>query len=254
MNGLMQWLLTPISGAAHHEIAPWAFWHARLMVLAWAILLPLGVLVARFFKIMPGQGWPAVRDNKTWWHAHRVLQYGGMALMLAGIGLAWGNARGVSQAAAWHAILGWGVLGLGLMQLASAWARGSKGGPTDVRLRGDHYDMTPGRVAFESVHKAGGYAAILLSIATIVLGLVVADAPRWMGLALALWWLLLASAFVVLQRQGRCIDTYQAIWGPGSGTAASRKRPVGWGIRRYTAAQWQRKFGQRHTPGRTPQR
>ena len=66
--------------------------------------------------------------------------------------------------------------------------------------------------------------------------------------------LLMASAFVVLQRQGRCIDTYQAIWGPGSGTAASRKRPVGWGIRRYTAAQWQRKFGQRHTPGRTPQR
>jgi hypothetical protein len=171
MNGLMQWLLAPISGAAHHEIAPWAFWHARLMVLAWAILLPLGVLVARFFKIMPGQDWPAVRDNKTWWHAHRVLQYGGMALMLAGIGLAWGNARGVSQAAAWHAILGWGVLGLGLMQLASAWARGSKGGPTDVRLRGDHYDMTPGRVAFESVHKAGGYAAILLSIATIILGL-----------------------------------------------------------------------------------
>jgi hypothetical protein len=31
-----------------HELAPWVQWHGRLMVLAWVILLPLGVLIARF--------------------------------------------------------------------------------------------------------------------------------------------------------------------------------------------------------------
>ena len=70
----MDWLLAPASGAAEHHIAPWAAWHGRLMVLAWAVLLPVGVLVARFFKVMPGQDWPLRLDNKSWWHAHRLLQ------------------------------------------------------------------------------------------------------------------------------------------------------------------------------------
>lgn len=243
MNAIAQWLLTPISGSAQHEIAPWAFWHARLMVLAWAILLPLGVLAARFFKILPGQDWPAVRDCRAWWHAHRALQYGGTALMLAGLALVWGRSGATSPLALWHGRIGVGVLLLGLAQLLSAWLRGSMGGPSDKRLRGDHYDMTPWRVAFERVHKAGGYAALLLAGVAIALGLLLADAPRWMALALTLWSLALVAAFALLQAQGRCIDTYQAIWGPETQTAASRQRPVGWGVKRYTAAQWRQKFG-----------
>ncbi|OGA49168.1 MAG: hypothetical protein A3G25_13415 [Betaproteobacteria bacterium RIFCSPLOWO2_12_FULL_63_13] len=44
----IEWLMTPISGAAVHHVEPWASLHGRLMVFAWAILMPIGILIARF--------------------------------------------------------------------------------------------------------------------------------------------------------------------------------------------------------------
>ena len=38
-------------------------------------------------------------------------------------------------------------------------------------------------------------------------------------------------ACVVLQRRGRAIDTYQAIWGPGAEHPGNQRKPIGWGIR-----------------------
>lgn len=243
MTDWLHWLMTPISGAQTHSIAPWAYWHARLMVLAWAFALPLGVMAARFFKVTPGQDWPQVKDNKAWWRAHRSLQYTGVIAMLFGLYLALGQGSGRTAAALWHARLGWAVVALGVLQIGVAWGRGSKGGPTGLQMAGDHYDMTPWRTAFEWTHKAGGYLALLIAVAAVFTGLTAADAPRWMWLAIGLWWLSLVVAFAVLQGQGRCMDTYQAIWGPDTGTEASRKRPIGWGVRRYTASQWTQKFG-----------
>jgi hypothetical protein len=53
-----------------------------------------------------------------------------------------------------------------------------------------------------------------------------------MPLVLALWWALLGAAFARWQRAGRCIDTYQAIWGPDPAHPGNRRPPVGWGVRR----------------------
>jgi hypothetical protein len=55
LAGWLAWLQVPLSGSAEHRIADWASWHARLMVLGWAVLLPLGALIARYFKVMPRQ-------------------------------------------------------------------------------------------------------------------------------------------------------------------------------------------------------
>ena len=115
-------------------------------------------------------------------------------------------------------------------------ARGSKGGPTSEQLRVDHYDMTPYRVWFERLHKSLGWLAVLGAIAVIVLGLVVADAPRWMLVVLGLWWLALTVAAWLWQRQGRCVDTYQAIWGPDPTLPGNRRAPIGWGVARAAAA------------------
>ena len=131
---------------------------------------------------------------------------------------------------------------LGVAQAAAGFLRGSKGGPGEPTVRGDHYDMTPHRNAFEKTHKSLGYAALLLAIGSVLMGLVVADAPRWMLLAIGLWWLVLIVAFVALQSQGRCIDTYQAIWGPDAVHPGNRTRPNGWGIRRYSAASFAKQF------------
>jgi hypothetical protein len=85
---MWDWLLTPLSGATDHQLAPWAYWHARCMVLAWAVLVPAGALAARFFKVTPRQTWPQQLDNKAWWHAHRTLQWAGIAIMSLGALLA----------------------------------------------------------------------------------------------------------------------------------------------------------------------
>jgi preprotein translocase subunit SecG len=224
--------MTPLSGAADHAIAPWAYWHARSMVLAWGVLLPLGALLARFFKVRPGQNWPALTDDKLWWHGHQALQWSGVVLMTVGVWLAWGYGAGASAVARWHGWLGWGLCAAGWLQVVGALMRGSKGGPTDAQLRGDHYDMTTRRKFFEVLHKSLGWLALLFAVLVLLLGLVAADAPRWMLLVLGLWWLALGAAFAWLQARGQCIDTYQAIWGPLSAHPGNRIEPIGWGVRR----------------------
>ncbi len=228
----LDWLATPLSGAAQHHIAPWAYWHARCMVLGWGVLLPLGALAARYFKVTPGQRWPQQLDNKAWWHAHRTLQWAGIAAMSLGAWLAWGHGSGAGTAARLHAAAGWALVVLGWLQIAAGLWRGSKGGPTDDTLRGDHYDMTPRRIGFERWHKGLGWLAVLAASGVTALGLVVADAPRWMALMLAAWWVLLVLAAWRWQRQGRCVDTYQAIWGPDPRHPGNHIEPIGWGIRR----------------------
>ena len=234
---LWDWLMVPLSGAAHHALPDGVAWHARLMVLAWGVLLPLGALAARYFKVTAAQPWPQALDNPAWWHGHRVLQWGGAGLMTAGLGVILATEPGVGRGGAgglshWHTWVGWAVVVLGWGQIASGLARGSKGGPTDAAMRGDHYDMTPWRRGFERLHKGLGWLAVVGGVVAIGLGLRVADAPRWMPLVLLLWWSCLVVAAVRLQRRGRCIDTYQAIWGPDPVHPGNRRTPIGWGVRR----------------------
>ena len=228
----MDWLNTPLSGNATHHIAPWAMWHARSMVLAWGFLFPLGAFAARFFKVLPQQNWPARLDHTGWWHAHRVFQWSGFALMGLGLYMVDGQAGGQGALAQFHARAGWFIVTLGTVQVASALLRGSKGGPGADQFRGDHYDMTPWRILFERLHKSLGWLSLVASIGVILAGLVLVDAPRWMGLSLLAWWLALGYAFTRLQRAGRCIDTYQAIWGPDPAHPGNQRKPVGWGVRR----------------------
>ncbi len=242
LNDGLTWLLLPLSGNPNHELSFWASWHGRIMVLCWGVLLPLGVMAARFFKVMPSQNWPTVLDNKAWWKTHLHGQAAAVALACVGVVLIWSTAGGATQMALWHGYMGWTVMALGLLQVAAGLARGSKGGPEEPQTRGDHYDMTARRNRFEYTHKSLGYAALLLALSTVFMGLVVADAPRWMLLAISLWGLVLAAGFVWLQRQGRCIDTYQAIWGPDTAHPGNRIKPIGWGIRRYTAVSFAKQF------------
>lgn len=232
---MIDWLLTPLSGSALHHVAPAVSWHARGMVLAWGVLLPLGALVARYCKVTPRQDWPRELDNKFWWHAHRTLQYAGVGLALAAVALllwAGGGDSAAAESHRTHRVLGWTVLALGVLQVALGSLRGSKGGPTAATMRGDHYDMTPHRQWFERLHKSLGWLAVALAVPAIALGLRAADAPRWMPLVLGLWWAALAVAAWRLQRAGRCLDTYQAIWGPDPVHPGNRRPPIGWGVHR----------------------
>lgn len=240
----LDWLMTPLSGAPVHGISGWVSWHGRLMVFSWGTALPSAILIARYFKVTPKQAWPEELDNKFWWHVHRSLAVISALLCLLALGLVLASTqgRGLRLPTSVHAWIGWLVLVLLAVQLTSAFLRGTKGGPTDPRrsplgelvdLHGDHYDMTRRRYWFERIHKSAGYAALMLSLIAILTGLSLADAPRWMPIAFGFAWSGFISAFAYWQRRGRCVDTYQAIWGTGLEHPGNSKKITGFGVRRF---------------------
>lgn len=250
LGAAWHWLLTPISGSSVHHIAPAVAWHGRLMVFAWGLLMPVIVLIARFYKVTPKQDWPRALDNPFWFVTHRRWGYWLGAIAAVGLFAVLPHAIGgdsdikATRSGSGHHFFGWALLVLCAVQLLSSALRGSHGGPVNPFTRqprppeqwpGDHYCMTRRRVSFEYLHKWLGWLMAAWSIAAILTGLWSADAPRWMWIALGLWWFVQVAAFAILQLQGRCIDTYQAIWGVDPDLPGNRRlKPIGFGIRRYS--------------------
>jgi hypothetical protein len=226
----MDWLLAPIDATRTHEVAGAIAWHGRLMVLAWGVLVPGAILVARFYKVWPGQNWPDDLDNPAWWRIHWVTQSVAIAMALVALLLVFQSSH--SDAASFHKWLGYGVIVLGAIQVVGGMLRGSKGGHTDTQMRGDHFDMSRRRVLFEIIHKSMGYVAALFGGTAILSGLWKANAPNWMFLAICLFWCALAAIFLNLQVRGRALDTYQAIWGADPELPGNQRNPIGWGISR----------------------
>ena len=204
------------------------------MVLGWAVLAPIAILIARFFKVVPGQDWPNEVDNLLWWRSHWIGQ--SVVLGLTAIGLSLVLPLNLS-AMSLHNWLGLVLVAFLAVQVLLGIFRGSKGGPTTSDMRGHHYDMTPWRHMFEALHKSLGYAALGLSMAVILTGLWKANAPVWMWIALITWWSSLILLFVIFQRRGMAVDTYQAIWGADSRHPGNRLPHPGWGVRRWQEAE-----------------
>ena len=231
----MEWLLAPVDPSRAHEVGFAISWHARAMVLAWGVLAPLAVLMARYFKVMPGQNWPRELDNQTWWRSHWMGQSLVVGLSIFALALVlpadW-------SAMSLHMWCGYGLLVAMFIQVILGICRGSKGGPTapaaDGSHRGHHYDMTPHRRAFEAAHKGLGYVTLFLGFLTILLGLWQANAHVWMWGALVGWWIVLGLTVVFLQKRGMAVDTYQAIWGDDPIHPGNRLPDPGWGMRRVS--------------------
>ncbi|WP_415403399.1 cytochrome b561 domain-containing protein [Tateyamaria sp. SN3-11] len=228
---MWEWLLAPVDAARAHEVGLALSWHARLMVAAWTFLVPIGIIAARFFKIWPGQNWPQELDNQAWWTTHRVCQYSATVLMIIGLILILSRPTLVAVLPGPHSLIGWTVLALAGTQIVGGILRGTKGGPTDADIRGDHFDMTPRRLAFEYAHKSIGYIAWVLSVLAVFSGLWQANGPNWMWLSLILWYLGLIAAFAWLQAKGRAIDTYQAIWGTDPTLPGNQRPTIGIGVK-----------------------
>lgn len=230
---MLEWLLSPIDAARAHDVSFAVSWHARAMVLSWGVLAPLAVLIARFFKVLPNQNWPDELDNRFWWRSHWIGHTFVLGLSIIGFALvlpaSW-------QEMTLHRWMGYTVLALLVIQVSLGLMRGSKGGPSAIEpessIRGDHYDMTPRRRVFEALHKSTGYGVLLLSMGTILMGLWDANGPRWMWLVLVIWWGLLMCLFVILQKRGMAMDTYQAIWGTDAAHPGNQRQKPSWGMRR----------------------
>ena len=235
VNDILRWLFSSWDSNRPHQIDFGSQWHARMMFLAWGILLPCGILMARFFKITPKQNFPHELDNQLWWYSHVYLQAIGCIIsFLSLLFILYYNSHNID--APLHRLLGWATMILCSIQILLGQFRGTKGGPTypapDGSWRGDHYDMTTYRYVFEYIHKILGYVTLLCSWGTTLSGLWYVNAPKGMVLFILLFWAGLISIFVFLQRQGRAVDTYQAIWGTDPKHPGNTKKIVGWRIKR----------------------
>ena len=176
-------------------------------------------VVARYYKVMPGQDFPRVVENLTWWRWHRGLQCTGVAVSTCAPAIILSETGGRFDTL--HGRCGLAVMTLGWVQVGSAFLRGTKGGPTDGSAapqdpstwRGDHYDMTRRRRAFEAWHKPAGWAGTVLAGVTILLGLQLIGTPAWLLFVVACLQAGACLALVDGAVRSRWIDTYASLWG-----------------------------------------
>lgn len=185
--------------------------HAGLMLCAWSVCFPIGVLIARFFKVTHAQKFPEQLDNQYWWIWHQILQYLGILLATVATLINWQHGGFGSTL---HAKLGLLLVVLAWAQAVSSWLRGTKGGPSDVNLKGDHFDMTLRRKVFEHWHKSLGWLCLLTSQWVLGLGLQLVGVAFWVCITVpTLNVAFFCLVFWRLSKQKRWITTYEAIWG-----------------------------------------
>lgn len=130
--------------------------HGALMLIGWGFLLPSGVLVAKFFRILP---------NGLWFKIHRAVQSLGLVCTIAGFIIAlvnfdvFSSGGGISFI---HGCLGATTMTLGLFQPLNAF----------IRPHPNQEGQEPNklRTIWEIVHKSSGYGACLLAVCTIGIG------------------------------------------------------------------------------------
>ena len=139
--------------------------HGVLMLLGWGVLLPAGVLIARYLK------W----KGPLWLKLHIGLQISGLALGLAGLILALLQFGPLGGSLGGHSLMGLLVSALGLLQPINGVLRPKKGAIS-----------TPRRRAWEVVHKGVGWFALALAVPTLVTGMLTLDKQEGIALPAAL--------------------------------------------------------------------
>ena len=230
------WIFDPIDSSRPHLIDDVTRWHARLMSLGWSFFFPVAIIAARFFKVTPQQRFPEQIDNQWWWDMHRICVALGTVAVAAAFCFIYFASNGGVVASSPHQYAGWTALALMFVQIFGGLLRGTRGGPKMPRytgaFRGDHFDMTTRRIVFERIHKSIGYIALATAWFATVAGLWSVNAPIWIWLLVIVWWAVLCAFAIRLQRQGRAIDTYQAIWGTHPTLIGNQRASVGKGVRR----------------------
>ena len=192
LTSWLDWLNTPLHDGPLDDVNPVDFWHGVLMGTAGAVLVPVAVLAARYWKIVPGQDWPRIINHRGWQRVHGLCGVAAMLCLVVGVAMAFQGMSLPSHLAHPHAWTGWGIVAVLLLLVINIALRGSIGGPgrhqprTLVHLHdvpGDHYDMTRRRRIFEWAHRWLGYGLMLALFANVMTGYWHVNVPR--GLAVA---------------------------------------------------------------------
>lgn len=145
-------LLMSGSAEAEQDLRPVLAVHGFMMFLAWGILLPGGILAARYLKHVKGDGW---------FQIHVYLQYSGLAIVLLALLFAVAELHGFSFDSL-HVKVGFATIFLVCLQPVNAFFRPKK--PANA-------EMDPNRVIWEYCHVIFGRGAIVLGIVALFTGM-----------------------------------------------------------------------------------
>ncbi|KAM7258917.1 hypothetical protein ACFE04_014658 [Oxalis oulophora] len=184
-------LLMRGSAEAEQDLRPVLAVHGFMMFLAWGILLPGGILAARYLKHLKGDGW---------YQIHVYLQYSGLAICMLGFLFAVAEIRGFSFSPL-HVKFGVAAIVLACIQPVNASLRPKKP-PSGT-------DISSKRVLWEYCHTIVGRGAAVVGILALFTGMkhlgdrYDGEDVQELSLALAVWFLLLALIIVYLEYRER---------------------------------------------------
>lgn len=141
------------SAEAEEDLRPVLAVHGFMMFLAWGILLPGGILAARYLKHVKGDGW---------YQIHVYLQYSGLAIVMLGLLFAVAELRGF-YVSSLHVKFGITAIILACVQPVNAFLRPKK--PANGE------EMSSKRLLWEYVHVIVGRSAIVAGTAALFSGM-----------------------------------------------------------------------------------
>jgi Eukaryotic cytochrome b561 len=168
--------------------------HGWLMLIACGVMMPLGVIIARYYKVIK----PTDLDNKFWWHSHLFLQITSIILSYYAFFLVF---RGGFDHL--HGQLGGVSIILITLQLLSGLFRGS---------RETHFNMTLYRRVFEAFHKTTGWLLLILLPYNLASGLIIIGEYRIIYILFS-WYFVLILWCIYCIKTKKHVPTHQAIWG-----------------------------------------
>ncbi|XP_074566770.1 cytochrome b561, DM13 and DOMON domain-containing protein At5g54830-like [Curcuma longa] len=141
------------SAEAEQDLRPVLAVHGFMMFVAWGILLPGGILAARYLKQIKGDGW---------YQLHVYLQYSGIAIMLLGLLFAAAELRGFYLSIV-HVKFGVAAIVLACAQPINASLRPQK--PADGEI------VSSKRIIWEYFHVIIGRSAVVVGVAALISGM-----------------------------------------------------------------------------------
>jgi len=139
--------------------------HGSFMITGWGLLLPNGMLVARYFKLHPESG-------GAWFKFHRICQPLGLIISTVGwiIALASFDVFQDRDTRFIHGLVGSIVMALGWLQPLNAYLRPHLSSSPDQ-------PKTTKRIIWEHYHRGAGWFCFFLALLTIFLGTTIIPLP-----------------------------------------------------------------------------
>ncbi|XP_020267035.1 cytochrome b561, DM13 and DOMON domain-containing protein At5g54830 [Asparagus officinalis] len=198
------------SAEADQDLRPVLAVHGFMMFVAWGILLPGGIMAARYLKHVKGDGW---------YQIHVYLQYSGISIVLLGVLFAAAELRGFFVTSV-HVKFGLAAIILACVQPVNAYLRPKK--PVNGEVASTR------RILWEYFHVITGRSAIIVGIVALFTGMKHlghrygsenVDGLTWALILWVLFGLLLAMYLEYLEWKQRRRDgnSFRGNWVLGNG-------------------------------------